>query len=150
VCLWLLYTVHRSSTPSPNSSPICTPSRRLSSNDLRPPPHPLNLTIHTSPSHDHLGRNHPNGNGNQFVVGSGFCKNGNGKTTRKVRSFLHIPSQVDMQEFWSGLRRPNRSPTIVITHEIRIKESTSSVFSPPSPTTNSSLNFNHTTAEQRL
>jgi hypothetical protein len=122
--------LNRSSTPSPNSSPICTPARRLSSNDLRPPP--IHLTMHTSPSHDHLGRNH---NGNH--VGSGF-KNGNNK--RKVRSFLHIPSQVDMQEFWSGLRRPNRSPTIVITHEIRIKESTSSVFNPPSPTD----------AEQRL
>ncbi|OXA60415.1 Rhodopsin, GQ-coupled [Folsomia candida] len=120
----------RSSSPSPNSSPTMTPQRRQSTNDLRPPPFPLAMSI--SPSHGHLGNHHHHHAGtlgNQLNGGK-----------RKVRSFLHLPSQVDMQEFWSGMRRPNRSPTIVITHEIRLKDSSSSLCSQlPSPA-----------AEQRL
>ncbi|CAG7731970.1 unnamed protein product [Allacma fusca] len=114
----------RSSTPSPNSSPAQTPPRRLSTYDLRPPANQLVLT--SSPSHDQFGRHsHRRAYDEE-----------NGSTARKVRSFLHIPSfpsQLDMQEFWSGLRRPNRSPTIVITHEIGMKKdiSNSIIGSPP-------------------
>lgn len=116
---------HRSTSPSPNSSPIMTP-RRQSTNDLRPPP-PFQLSMSISPSHGNLGRNHIGNHLNMDEPMDGSCNN-----KRKVRSFLHIPSQVDMQEFWSGLRRPNRSPTIVITHELRIKESSSSLAQVPS------------------
>lgn len=75
-----------------------------------------------------------------YLNDNGCLGNSLGKP-RKIRSFLHLPTHHDMQEFWSGLRRPNRSPTIIITHEIRLKENGSSPYDSKASSP---------TAEQRL